>query len=585
MPEIDFSHLGRLISGIFEGNIELFYEFNKIIKKDNIPDMTSNTFSISGKVIDVISREIIKAEVVVEEGRITSITQRDSVPDKYILPGLVDAHMHIESSLLIPSRFANLVVRQGTLGLVTDPHEIANVLGEIGVDFMINDAKKVPLEIRFGVPSCVPATPHETSGFVLDSNIVESLLKREEVVCLAEVMDFVGVINDDLEVLKKIVACKKLGKKIDGHAPGLKGQDLKKYVASGISADHECSTLEEALEKISLGMMIQIREGSAAKDFDALCSLFKTHPEKIMLCTDDLHPDDLIEKGHINYLIKKGLKKGLDLFSLLRAASYNPIHHYGLDLGLLQVGHSADFIVIDNPESFIVEQAFRKGVCIYKDNEVLFDVSNEIILNNFSRKPIQLSDLTVESENGSLRAMVVKDGDLITDSVLCKPKVVGENVVSDVDNDLLKMVVMSRYDNGNPVMGFAKGFGYKKGAIAESIAHDSHNIIAVGTSDEELLHAINTLIEMKGGIVAVNNGESESVRLEVAGLMSNKTGEDLVREYAKLNDFASALGSNFESPFMTLAFMSLLVIPKLKLSDKGLFDVKEFKVINLFKEE
>ncbi len=547
--------------------------------------MTSNRFSISGKVVDVISRKIINAEVVVEEGRITSIIPRDSVPDQYILPGLVDAHMHIESSLLIPSRFANLAVRQGTLGLVTDPHEIANVLGEIGVDFMINDAKKVPLEIRFGVPSCVPATPHETSGFVLDSNIVESLLKRDEVVCLAEVMDFVGVINDDLEVLKKIIACKKLGKKIDGHAPGLKGQDLKKYVASGISADHECSTLEEALEKISLGMMIQIREGSAAKDFDALCSLFDTHPEKIMLCTDDLHPDDLMEKGHINYLIKKGLKKGLNLFSLLRAASYNPIHHYGLDLGLLQVGHPADFIVIDNPESFIVKEAFRKGICIYKNNEVLFHVNNEIILNNFSRKPIELSDLFVKPQNGSLQAMVVKDGDLITDSVLCKPKVEGSNVVSDVDNDLLKMVVMSRYDNGKPVMGFAKGFGYKKGAIAESIAHDSHNIIAVGTSDEELLHAINTLIEMKGGIVAVNNGESESVRLEVAGLMSNKTGEELVREYTKLSNFTSTLGSNFESPFMTLAFMSLLVIPKLKLSDKGLFDVNEFKVINLFKEE
>lgn len=547
--------------------------------------MTSNRFSISGKVVDVISRKIINAEVVVEEGRITSIIPRDSVPDQYILPGLVDAHMHIESSLLIPSRFANLAVRQGTLGLVTDPHEIANVLGEIGVDFMINDAKKVPLEIRFGVPSCVPATPHETSGFVLDSNIVESLLKRDEVVCLAEVMDFVGVINDDLEVLKKIIACKKLGKKIDGHAPGLKGQDLKKYVASGISADHECSTLEEALEKISLGMMIQIREGSAAKDFDALCSLFDTHPEKIMLCTDDLHPDDLMEKGHINYLIKKGLKKGLNLFSLLRAASYNPIHHYGLDLGLLQVGHPADFIVIDNPESFIVKEAFRKGICIYKNNEVLFHVNNEIILNNFSRKPIELSDLFVKPQNGSLQAIVVNDGDLVTDSVLCKPKVESSNVVSDIDNDLLKMVVMSRYDNGKPVMGFAKGFGYKKGAIAESIAHDSHNIIAVGTSDEELLHAINTLIEMKGGIVAVNNGESESVRLEVAGLMSNKTGEELVREYTKLSNFTSTLGSNFESPFMTLAFMSLLVIPKLKLSDKGLFDVNEFKVINLFKEE
>ncbi len=547
--------------------------------------MASRSFSIAGNVVDVISREIRKAELKVEDGVIVNIIPKESVPDCYILPGLVDAHMHIESSLLIPSRFASLAVQQGTLGLVTDPHEIANVLGEIGVDFMINDAKKVPLEIRFGVPSCVPATRHETSGFVLDSNIVESLLQREEVVCLAEVMDFVGVIEEDLEVMKKLVACKKLGKKIDGHAPGLAGANLKKYVASGISADHECSTIEEALEKISLGMMIQIREGSAAKDFDALYPLLKTHPEKIMLCTDDLHPDDLVEKGHINYLIKKGLKKGLDLFSLLRAASYNPIRHYGLDLGLLQVGDAADFIVIDNLDSFAVEQSYRKGQCIYKDKEVLFEVNNEIILNNFSRKPIQLSDIRIEPQSGKLRTMLVKDGELITDSILCEPKIQDSNVVSDTDNDLLKMVVMSRYDNGKPVVGFAKGFGYKKGAIAESIAHDSHNIIAVGTSDENLLKAINTLIEMKGGIVAADEGRTACVNLEVAGLMSNKTGEDLIQDYQILTDFASGFGSNFQSPFMTLAFMSLLVIPKLKLSDKGLFDVNEFKVVTLFKEE
>ncbi|RUT78829.1 adenine deaminase [Ancylomarina longa] len=547
--------------------------------------MGNINFSISGNVIDVVSREIIKAEVVVERGRIVSITRRESVPDCYILPGLVDAHMHIESSLLIPSRFANLAVQQGTLGLVTDPHEIANVLGEIGVDFMINDAKKVPLEIRFGVPSCVPATRHETSGFILDSNIVESLLKREEVVCLAEVMDFIGVIEEDLEVLRKIRACKNLGKKIDGHAPGLSGSDLKKYVASGISADHECSNIEEALEKINLGMMIQIREGSAAKDFEALYPLLDSHPEKIMLCTDDLHPDDLMGNGHINHLIKKGLKKGLNLFSLLRAASYNPIRHYGLDLGLLQIGDSADFIVIDNPKSFLVQEVFRKGKCIYRENEVLFETNNDILLNNFSRKPIQLSDLRILPQKGSIQAIVVQDGNLLTDSVLCKPKVEDSNVVSDIENDLLKMVVMSRYDNGQPVIGFAKGFGYKKGAIAESIAHDSHNIIAVGTSDEELLYAINTLIEMKGGIVAVSNGDCERVRLEVAGLMSNKTGGELVRDYNKLRNFASSLGSSFQSPFMTLAFMSLLVIPKLKLSDKGLFDVSQFKVVNLFKEE
>ncbi|WP_218186032.1 amidohydrolase family protein [Marinifilum fragile] len=313
---------------------------------------------------------------------------------------------------------------------------------------MINDAKKVPLEIKFGVPSCVPATKHETSGFVLDSNIVESLLKREEVVCLAEVMDFVGVVEEDLEVLKKIVACKKLGKKIDGHAPGLKGADLKKYVAAGISADHECSTIEEALEKISLGMMIQIREGSAARDFDALSSLLESHPDKVMLCTDDLHPDDMAENGHIDYLIKKGLKNGYDIFNLLRAASYNPIHHYGLDLGLLQIGDSADFILVDNLEQFSIQGVYRKGECILNNGKPSFEVHNKILLNNFSRKPIDLSEISVQPKNGKIKVMVAKDGDLITDSILCDPKIENSNLVPDVENDLLKMVVMSRYDNG-----------------------------------------------------------------------------------------------------------------------------------------
>lgn len=547
--------------------------------------MNDQNFKISGKIVDVISREIISGEIEVVNGYIKSIVPKQDVPDRYILPGLVDSHMHIESSLLIPSRFATEAVKCGTLGLVTDPHEIANVLGEIGVDFMINDAKKVPLEIKFGVPSCVPATKHETSGFVLDSNIVESLLKREEVVCLAEVMDFVGVVEDDLEVLRKIIACKNLGKKIDGHAPGLKGADLKKYVAAGISADHECSTIEEALEKISLGMMIQIREGSAARDFDALCPLLESHPAKVMLCTDDLHPDDMAENGHIDYLIKKGLKNGYDIFNLLRAASYNPIHHYGLDLGLLQIGDSADFILVDNLEQFFIQGAYRKGECILNNGKPSFEVHNEILLNNFSRKPIDLSEISVQPKNGKIKVMVAKDGELITDSILCDPKNENSNLVPDVENDLLKMVVMSRYDNGKPVVGFVKGFEFKKGAIAESIAHDSHNIIAIGTSDEELTHAINTLIDLKGGIVAVNNSNSKFVKLEVAGLMSNKAGSQLLEEYSELSEFASELGSNFESPFMTLAFMSLLVIPKLKLSDKGLFDVDQFKVVDLFTNE
>ena len=544
--------------------------------------MTKSDFTVAGNIVDVVSKRIFKGELRVQGGFISSIKELENVPDCYILPGLVDSHVHIESSLLIPSRFADLVVRKGTLGVVTDPHEIANVLGEIGIDFMINDASKTPLEIRFGVPSCVPATPFETSGFKLGSNKVESLLKREEVVCLAELMDYPGVIRRDLEVMKKIVAAKRLGKKIDGHAPGLKGEDLKKYAAAGVSADHECSTIEEALDKIRLGMMIQIREGSAAKDFEALYSLIESHPDCVMLCTDDTHPDDLFENGHIDNLIRKGLEKGCSLMNLLRASSYNAIKHYGLDLGLLQLRDSADFIIIDNPESFKVQSSYMKGNCIYKDGEVLFESHNEILLNNFYRKEIKLEDIQVEAKDCDVHVMTVSDGNLVTGWGSGRPKVEEGKLVSDTNKDLLKMVVMSRYNNEKPVVGFAQGFGFKKGAISASIAHDSHNIIAVGTKDSDILNALNTLIELKGGMVASEGNETRSVKLDVAGLMSNKRGEDLLVEYTYLSDFTKTFGSSFHSPFMTLAFMSLLVIPKLKLSDKGLFDVEQFKLIDLY---
>lgn len=544
--------------------------------------MTKSSFTVAGHIVDVVSKIIFKGELTIQDGFISSIKELEDAPDCYILPGLVDSHVHIESSLLIPSRFADLVVRKGTLGVVTDPHEIANVLGEIGIDFMINDAGKTPLEIRFGVPSCVPATPFETSGFTLGANKVESLLNREEVVCLAEVMNYPGVIRHDLEVMKKIVATKRLGKKIDGHAPGLKGEDLKKYVAAGVSADHECSTIEEALEKIRLGMMIQIREGSAAKDFEALYSLIVSHPDRVMLCTDDTHPDDLFENGHIDNLIRKGLVKGCGLMNLLRASSYNAIKHYGLDLGLLQVRDSADFIVIDNPESFKVKSSYMKGECIYKDGEVFFESHNEILLNNFYRKGIKQEDIQVESKDCDVHVMTVSDGDLLTGWGSGRPKVEAGKLVSDTKQDLLKMVVMSRYNNEKPVVGFAQGFGFKSGAISASIAHDSHNIIAVGTNDTDILNALNTLIDLKGGMVASKAEETRSVKLDVAGLMSNKRGEALLEEYMYLSDFTKTFGSQFHSPFMTLAFMSLLVIPKLKLSDKGLFDVEQFKLIDLY---
>jgi adenine deaminase len=397
-------------------------------------------------------------------------------------------------------------------------------------------------------------------------------------------MDFMGVVNDDLEVCKKIVACKKLGKKVDGHAPGLRGEALRKYAAAGVSADHECATLEEALEKLALGMMIQIREGSAAKDFDALYTLIDSHPDKVMLCTDDAHPDELMNQGHINELIRRGLRKGLDLFNLLRAASYNAIHHYGLDLGMLQVGDAADFIVVDSPGLFNVQEAYRKGICLYANGEVLFESHNNIILNNFSRKPVALEDIQVKAEPGDLRTILVCDGDLITGEALLPPRVEDGFVVPDPERDLLKIVIMSRYDNGKPIVGFVKGFGFTGGAIAESIAHDSHNIIAVGASDQELIHALNVLIDLKGGIVAVKGKESQYLKLDVAGLMSSLPASRVVLGFQDLKTFVAQLGSSFHAPFMTLAFLSLLVIPKLKLSDKGIFDVEKFRVVNLFQD-
>ncbi|RXQ95064.1 adenine deaminase [Ancylomarina salipaludis] len=546
--------------------------------------MDKSNFTIAGNIVDVVAKRIYKGELEIREGKIASIKELEFAPDCYILPGLVDSHVHIESSLLIPSRFADLIVRKGTLGVVTDPHEIANVLGEIGIDFMINDARKTPLEIRFGVPSCVPATSFETSGFVLGPNKVESLLKREEVVCLAEVMDYPGVIRGDLDIMKKIVATKRLGKKVDGHAPGVNGEDLRKYVAAGISADHECSTLEEAINKIRLGMMIQIREGSAAKNFEALYSLIDTHPDRVMLCTDDTHPDDLFERGHIDHLIRRGLNKGCDIFNLLRAGSYNAIRHYGLDLGLLQLGDSGDFIVIDDLDSFQVQSSYMKGVCVYNNGEVLFDSHNEILLNNFYRKEIGLEDIQIKAKDCDVHVMAVNDGDLLTGWTQGRPKTEDGQFVSDIEQDLLKMVVMSRYNNDKPVVGFVKGFGFKRGAISGSVAHDSHNIIAVGTNDADILSALNKLIRMKGGMVASDSELSRFVKLDVAGLMSNKRGEDLLSDYKKLSDFTRGFGSSFHSPFMTLAFMSLLVIPKLKLSDKGLFDVEQFKLIDLYCE-
>ncbi len=545
--------------------------------------MKKENFEISGTIADVVNKIFYKGIIKVRGNKIIDIVKSDDVENRIILPGLIDSHIHIESSMLVPSEFAKVAVLHGTVATVSDPHEIANVLGVKGVDFMIENSKTVPFKFFFGAPSCVPATSFETSGFELNSNDIEKLLKCDDIYYLSEMMNFPGVIYDDTEVVKKLNLSKKFNKPIDGHAPGLSGEDLKKYVDAGISTDHECSTIEEALEKINRGMKIQIRQGSAAKNFNALCQLIDTHPNKVMFCSDDLHPDNLID-GHINKLIKKAQTNGFDFFNILRAATYNPVKHYGLNVGLLQVNDYADFIVVDDLENFNVLKTFINGQLVAENQKVLFETKPCEIINNFSLQKINKNDLLVKAViDKNINVIQAFNGELFTKRILIKPKTENNYVVSDIDNDILKIVVVNRYNGtAKPVVGFIKGFGLKMGAIASSIAHDSHNVICVGTNDTDILNAITKVIENKGGIAACDNNNFYDLPLPIAGLMSNNTGEDVASQYKLINDKATEYGSMFSAPFMTLAFMALLVIPELKIGDKGLFDVTKFQLTSLF---
>ena len=538
-----------------------------------------------GIIVDVIGRRQFKGEVSVKNGLIQSIRECEHEFTGFILPGLVDAHVHIESSMTVPSSFTRMVVSRGTVAVVSDPHEIANVMGEEGIDFMIEDARNTPLKIYFGVPSCVPATPFESSGCVFDEATVDRLLSRDDLYFLSEMMNFPGVVNEFPEVIGKIKSAQKHKKLIDGHAPGLIGDDLKKYVQAGISTDHECFSYDEALEKIKLGMKILIREGSAAKNFDALFSLIDEYPDQVMLCTDDSHPDTLLDEGHIDKLIKKGLMKGLDLYNILKAAVVNPVRHYKLNVGLLQKGDPADFIIVDDLHNFEVQQTVIDGISVYENGNVLFAASESKAINLFNREKIIEADLVLKSEKGKIRVITVTDGELVTGQEWHEPLVKDGAVVSDTDRDILKLVVMSRYKNEPVQVGFIKNTGLKKGAIASSIAHDSHNIIAVGVSDPDIVSVVNKLIENKGGIVVGDTSGQLALELEVAGLMTRKSGEEVAVLYNQLIEHSREFGSRLASPFMTISFMSLLVIPELKLGDKGLFDVNKFDFVDVFVKE
>ncbi|MCD6565772.1 MAG: adenine deaminase [Bacteroidales bacterium] len=545
--------------------------------------MKEKKYLLFGKLVDPVNKKILDACISVENEKIVKIEPARKKCEKYILPGFIDSHVHIESSMLTPGEFARLAVRHGTIATMSDPHEIANVCGEEGLKYMIEDGKKVPLKFHFGVPSCVPATDFETSGATLNADKVKKLLKREDYFFLSEMMNYPGVIHDDAEVWRKIKSAIKLNKPIDGHAPGIKGEDLKKYAGANITTDHESATIDEAIEKIKNGIKIQIREGSAAKNFNALYPLITKHPEKVMLCTDDCHPDDLV-KGHINLLVKRGLKKGIDLFDLMTVACVNPVRHYNLNIGLLQTGDPADFIIVDDLENLNVLETYINGEKVYGNGKILFKYKAGKPVNNFKREEIAGNDLLVKDKGGNIRIIKCFDGQLFTSSIVVRPNTGNGQIISDIKKDYLKLVVVNRYNNSKPAIGFIHGIGFKDGAVAQSIAHDSHNVIAVGTNDEDLLRVINKVISLKGGIAISEKGNIHQLPLEIAGLMSSESGEKIAAGYAALNELAKSLGSSFKSPLMTLSFMALLVIPELKLSDKGLFDVNAFSHVSLFVE-
>ncbi|MTI20045.1 adenine deaminase [Fulvivirga sp. RKSG066] len=539
--------------------------------------------TISGQIIDIHNHRIFSGEVIVKDGRIKEIREIETAPDQYILPGFIDAHVHVESSMLVPSEFARLAVVHGTVGTISDPHEIGNVLGIEGVEYMIDNGNKVPFKFYFGAPSCVPATPFETAGAEINAEDVKYLLEKKEVVYLAEMMNWPGVLNRDEEVYEKIAIAKKLNKPVDGHAPGLKGDDAKRYIEAGISTDHECFTAEEALDKLKNGMKILIREGSAAKNFEALIDLMNDHSSQMMFCSDDKHPDNL-EEGHINQLVKRALEKGIDLFKALRAACVNPVEHYNMNVGLLRVGDPADFIVVDDIQAFKVNQTYIDGELVAKEGKTLINAVENSIINNFKASKTKAVDFKVAAKPGQIRVIEAEDGQLITKELLASPLEEKDEIKSDVDNDILKMAVINRYENKPPAMAFIKNVGLKQGAIASSVGHDSHNIIVVGVDDESMAKAANLIIKAKGGVSAVTDGEQDIVPLPVAGIMSPNDGYEVAKAYKSIDKMAKDMGSTLESPFMTLSFMALLVIPELKLSDKGLFDGQKFEFVDIFSE-
>ena len=541
---------------------------------------------LKGNLLNFSTGEIYPAEISIHDGLIKCVKPvKDSKSIKkenfkdVILPGFIDSHLHIESSMLTPSRFAEVVVPHGTTSVVADPHEIANVLGTPGIEYMMADAATVPLNVFFTAPSCVPATPFETSGAVIDSNEIDKLLKKEEIVALGEMMNFQGVLNDDEEVLWKLNSAKKRKKPVDGHAPLLSGKELCKYIAAGISTEHECTTPEEVFEKRKLGMKIMLRQGSSARN---LKDLIPAGGDFIV--SDDKHPEDLIQ-GHVDQMLREAIDYGLDPIKAVKMVTINPAEHYKLNKGHISPGRDADLVVVDKLENLNVKKVFINGKLVARDNKPVFQVKPVEIGNSIKvkRKPPSSFEIKSNNQKEIVRVIEVTEDQLTTGEFETVLKVKNGALQPDMEKDILKISVVERYGHNRVSNGFIHGFKLKKGAIASSIAHDSHNIIVVGTSSQEMANAVNNLIKNSGGLVTTSDKQYNSLKLQIAGLMSSKPANQVADNLRALQEKVKELGCKLDSPFMTLSFMALLVIPKLKISDQGLFDVEKFQFVDVVK--
>lgn len=533
---------------------------------------------ISGHIVDIVNKTIFDGTITInEDGLIVSIEASANVPDQYILPGFIDSHIHIESSMVTPYEFAKVALRHGTVATISDPHEIANVCGINGVQYMIDNARDAKLKFHFGAPSCVPATSFENAGAIITAEDIEVLMQNDGIWYLSEMMNYPGVLANDVEILQKIASAKKYNKPVDGHAPGLMGLQAKEYISHGISTDHECTTLSEALDKLRYGMKIIIREGSAAKNYNALHTLIASHSDMVMFCSDDKHPDDLLE-GHINALVKRSVDLGYDVFDVLKIACINPILHYNIPVGYLRPNDPGDFIIVKDLSNFEVTHTYINGQKISDGKTVFLPEVHQHVINNFKAEKITTESLKVEYSESEQPIIMAIDGSLITEKNFQRlPKGPDESMVCDPENDILKICVVNRYQNAVPACGFIKNFGLKHCAIASTVAHDSHNIVAVGSDDDLLAKAINALIDVQGGLSAVTADETKVIPLPIAGLMSDQSAEIIGNQYKDITAFAHTHGCKLHAPYMTLSFMALLVIPKIKMSDLGMFDAERFE--------